>query len=452
METQDLYYAVIAYAAASNNLCLFTGAGFSKAITDNNALSWEDLLKKVCDNSELLAIKDALFSSEKAKPDLEIAAHIINIELNQHKKDIYSEIASIINDINLSSHFEEENNAIHNFLKKIEKLKVITTNYDMLFEKLATAAKESYVSIAEGQPIFGDSANIEVYHIHGHIDWPQYMIVTVDDYFKFMSKESYFSRKLSTLLYESTVVFLGYSLEDHNLKRIINDYKISSQTDNVQSNLFFVSRYPIDQHIKAYYENSYGIQVIDNTETENFFKKTNEHLKDTSEAVKHLGEIVKSYLDDGKNCPNEYLQYDNLSFINIINAFTLQRKSIKNEDVINLIKDIVSKKIDLAKNAEASQKQGQYETLASWLIYLSRSFDIEKTELKDTFLKVAYDSLSNPFAYNRWKNEFPTIKPSNREIIVNYINGQLEEKSKENTNFSEQHVYFASNLKENFFP
>ncbi len=35
----------IAYAAASERLCLFTGTGFSKAITDDAAPSWKGLLE-----------------------------------------------------------------------------------------------------------------------------------------------------------------------------------------------------------------------------------------------------------------------------------------------------------------------------------------------------------------------------------------------------------------------
>lgn len=39
----------IAYAAASCKLCLFTGTGFSKAVTGNEAPSWQGLLESICD-------------------------------------------------------------------------------------------------------------------------------------------------------------------------------------------------------------------------------------------------------------------------------------------------------------------------------------------------------------------------------------------------------------------
>ncbi|MCC8468617.1 hypothetical protein, partial [Xanthomonas phaseoli] len=59
-------YFEIAYAAASGNLCLFTGTGFSKAITGNNAPTWQGLLEELCmmcPNS--IALKESLFPPGK---------------------------------------------------------------------------------------------------------------------------------------------------------------------------------------------------------------------------------------------------------------------------------------------------------------------------------------------------------------------------------------------------
>jgi hypothetical protein len=55
-------YFEIAYAAASGQLCLFTGTGFSKAVTENDAPSWQGLLESVCDLArDPTALKTALF-------------------------------------------------------------------------------------------------------------------------------------------------------------------------------------------------------------------------------------------------------------------------------------------------------------------------------------------------------------------------------------------------------
>ncbi len=39
-------YVELAYAAATSRLCLFTGTGFSKAVSNSEAPTWKELLKK----------------------------------------------------------------------------------------------------------------------------------------------------------------------------------------------------------------------------------------------------------------------------------------------------------------------------------------------------------------------------------------------------------------------
>lgn len=59
----------IAYAAATNRLCLFTGTGFSKEVSSGDAPTWKGLLEELCDilpNADKL--KASLFPEEKPSP------------------------------------------------------------------------------------------------------------------------------------------------------------------------------------------------------------------------------------------------------------------------------------------------------------------------------------------------------------------------------------------------
>ena len=69
----------IAYAAASEKLCFFTGTGFSKAVTNNNAPNWRGLLESLCDlTSNPSNLKSVLFPADKNYLlTLEEAAQII---------------------------------------------------------------------------------------------------------------------------------------------------------------------------------------------------------------------------------------------------------------------------------------------------------------------------------------------------------------------------------------
>lgn len=84
----------VAYAAASNRLCLFTGTGFSKAVSDNAAPSWQKLLEDLCD---LLSAghnpKDALFPvGALSLLSLEEAAQIIELKHKEQNIETKEEI------------------------------------------------------------------------------------------------------------------------------------------------------------------------------------------------------------------------------------------------------------------------------------------------------------------------------------------------------------------------
>jgi hypothetical protein len=201
-------YFEIAYAAASRRLCLFTGTGFSKAVTANAAPGWQKLLEDLCNLTISPAeLKEALFPSTGPNPlSLEEAAQVIALEIDKAGLNINNEAANIIRSLVLTGN----NTVISQFLLN-NSVDIITTNYDKLLELLAGNGCHS---LAPGLPVPRSDARVRVFHVHGSIDSPQNIVITSEDYFKFINGESYFSRKLSTILHENTIVILGYSLGD----------------------------------------------------------------------------------------------------------------------------------------------------------------------------------------------------------------------------------------------
>ena len=55
-------------------------------------------------------------------------------------------------------------------------------------------------SYAIGYPINRQPVGVQVYHVHGSVKYPKNMVVTADDYFKFINKPDYFSKKIQTLI------------------------------------------------------------------------------------------------------------------------------------------------------------------------------------------------------------------------------------------------------------
>ncbi|HFV3986495.1 TPA: SIR2 family protein, partial [Escherichia coli] len=96
-------YVELAYAAATSRLCLFTGTGFSKAVSNGEAPTWKELLKKVCSKvHNAKKLEDTLFPDDKPPAlSLEEAAQILSLKLNIEGKSIYDEIVDIISPIQL---------------------------------------------------------------------------------------------------------------------------------------------------------------------------------------------------------------------------------------------------------------------------------------------------------------------------------------------------------------
>lgn len=415
-------YFEIAYAAVSNRLCFFTGTGFSKAISDNQAPSWRGLLEECC----LLtprgnALKSALFPSDgKNQLSLEEAAQVISIEMLNSGKNLHEEISRIISKINLKG----DNTEISDFLSS-RACRIVTTNYDKLAEKLA--GENECQSLTPGLPIPRSSARVKVYHVHGSIDSPENMVVTSDDYFKFMNSSSYFSKKLSTVLHENTVVILGYSLGDTNLKSIISDYKGFSRNHVIGSNLFLVSKSPVDQSVKDYYSHCYGIRVIDSTEVHDFFRALNNSLPNAEKCTESSVESIRKVVFQGQEFTKDFLRIEN-SFYEIVSSIAAIGVSIENPEVVRALGKIIEYKSQLTRENNAWE---QYEHLARWLIYLAGILELSGTSIKKIYLDAALRSMTTMrsksyigyswHAYNSWNNRWTSIISKNRGIIRAFI-------------------------------
>lgn len=412
----------IAYAAASNRLCLLTGTGFSKAMTKNKAPSWQDLLEELCDLlPDGKEWKKKLFHHSGDKHlSLEEIAQIISIQLSSNDLNIYDEVANIIKKISLNG----DNTEIAKFCEQ-GQFDVITTNYDKLFEEIA--GKDACQSTSPGLPIPKSSSKIRVHHVHGSIDFPINMVVTSENYFDFANKSSYFSKKLSTLIHENTVVVLGYSLSDTNLKTIINEYQKFSKDNATSSDIFFISRSSLPQHVKDYYSHCYGIRVIDQQDTHDFFEKLNEQIPQAKKDVKTTLGNIRKVIYEGRTFKPSYLKSVN-AFTNIILSITAEGLSFQDQKVVSLLGDIISAKSEFTKETGA---WGQYVHLAKWLIHLGKIFEIKNSEIETIYLNAVLRSMTTMasgnvlgyswHAYEAWKTNWFSLTASNRAMIKKHI-------------------------------
>ena len=122
---------------------------------------------------------------------------------------------------------------------------VITTNYDQFFE----STFEDYKSFA-GQDtlVFSPIQGIaEIYKIHGSVSDPKSIVITEEDYKNFNDKGKYLAAKLMTIFMEYPIIFIGYSITDPNIRRILSDIVAclpDGKFDKLQERFVFVEYKP----------------------------------------------------------------------------------------------------------------------------------------------------------------------------------------------------------------
>ena len=118
---------------------------------------------------------------------------------------------------------------------------VITTNYDHLCRELFP---DFSFYVGERGMLFNEASYAqEVYQIHGSIDEPDSLVLTSEDYQAFDEGKDYLAAKLLTIFLEFPVIFLGYSLQDRNIEKILASVAKcvgQSRIDEMRDRLVFV--------------------------------------------------------------------------------------------------------------------------------------------------------------------------------------------------------------------
>jgi hypothetical protein len=98
---------------------------------------------------------------------------------------------------------------------------VITTNYDRLCE---TIFPDFTPYVGQDGLIFRDPCySREIYEIHGSVNDPDSLVITESDYREFDRKSKYLAAKMLTVFMEYPIVFLGYSISDQNVRKILGE-------------------------------------------------------------------------------------------------------------------------------------------------------------------------------------------------------------------------------------
>lgn len=235
-------------ASEQGSLSFFVGAGVSML---SGQPSWEELLnniKSICDEvlKEHLVQKkepieniiDLVLKKERNKENDEAIKKSLstnNEEItNYSSKDNYA-VAQILYDaLELGSSKEKFNdivkscfnenavdNEIHENIISLSPSSIITTNFDDLIEKACKSKAEKFVTVASDDDVSSIQGQRFILKIHGDFDHKN-IVFTEDSYLDYERNFPLISRMLTSILATNTVVFMGYSLSDFNIRLLVN--------------------------------------------------------------------------------------------------------------------------------------------------------------------------------------------------------------------------------------
>lgn len=237
---------------------IFIGSGITQRYFENSP-TWEGLLKEIW--LELFDEEDFYAKIYELKneynDDFEVYIHLadyIEFEIDKafwtrklsfpelslkeaHEKSIspFKElIAQKFKNLKPREGFEEE---ISEFSKMLAKARIIiTTNYDTFIEKCLKATNTGIKVNVGNKGLFSKSSDYgELYKIHGSINEPNSIAITSQDYDDNKEKSSIVNAKILSNLVEAPILFLGYSLTDENIRKLLTDFARNSPYDIQES-------------------------------------------------------------------------------------------------------------------------------------------------------------------------------------------------------------------------
>ncbi len=327
-----------------NYLSIFAGSGIS---TESKLPKWGDLINE---------LQKCLYGDTKKNEDYLVLAEKF---YNQFGESFYYQtLKSLIPD-------SAKKNDLHLGIVKLNIKNLITTNWDNLFEQAINEEGRFFNIIKNDKDIGSSTGFAKFIKMHGSLD-ENNIVFKEQDYLEYSNNFPLIENYIKGVFSTDTVILLGYSLSDQNVKQIIS--WVNSHSKSVKPIYFIKTAKEFDRIEFEFYKNK-NIHIL---YTQELFEKKGHY----EELLSFLKEIKK---DKPKDISKNYS--------GIISSTKQLRKMIFNFDY-NAMKKRISE-ISLKSSSVLNELEKAF--LLYHLGQGIQSFETLKINSKQAFRERNYD-------------------------------------------------------------
>ena len=233
-------------ASQNNSLTFFVGAGVSAL---SGAPKWSQLIDDICHELGKEPKGDYTSDEYLRIPQM----YYYSIDKNNEKYYTF-----------LRKCFEKDQlvpNAIHKMLLSLNPCSFITTNFDELLEDSAIQSAQGFKSIACDSEIASINGDRYILKLHGDLKHKN-IVFKEEDYLNYSEKFKLTETVLKSIFSMNTVVFIGYGLNDYNIKLVLNWTK-TLLNDQFNEPIFIHTGSEELSREELLYQESKGVRVIE---------------------------------------------------------------------------------------------------------------------------------------------------------------------------------------------
>ena len=238
----------LSLALNRDKLVIFVGAGVSK----NSGLpTWGQLVQAFAEKIDY-PTNGRLATEEYIR----IPQYYYCLDESEGHSSYYSLIKSMLPE-------DIAPNLLDELIAALRPKHIVTTNFDTLLDQVA----RDYEVIRDDKDLMTGISSHYLLKLHGDIRQPEKLVFKEDDYLHYSHTHRLMETFLKSLLIDHVCLFVGYSLNDYNLKTFVSWIEYIAEEMHVKQKMhrnYFLSSslHAGRDYLRKYYEGK-GLEVID---------------------------------------------------------------------------------------------------------------------------------------------------------------------------------------------